>query len=84
MVPTRGRIWLGVVGPKQGRTGTKTRIMEEAIGQEEDSSFWAEIQQAFAATPESNELRTECELWDCTVSDGFATTAPRACEIEEQ
>lgn len=56
-----------------GKTGKpKAQIVEEALRDWEDRMFWTEVQQAFAAGPESGELRTERELWDRTVSDGLA------------
>jgi hypothetical protein len=50
----------------------KAQIVEEALRGWDDKMFWTEVQQAFAASPESEELRTERELWDRTVSDGLA------------
>jgi predicted DNA-binding protein len=56
-----------------GKTGKpKAQIVEEALRDWEDRMFWTEVQQAFAAGPESDELRIERELWDRTVSDGLA------------
>ena len=37
----------------------------------EDRMFWDEVQSAFAAVPESDELRAERELWEGTVQDGL-------------
>ena len=37
----------------------------------DDRTFWTEVQHAFAASQESDELRAEKELWDSTLSDGF-------------
>jgi predicted transcriptional regulator len=55
-----------------GKTGKpKAQIVEEALRDWEDRMFWAEVQQAFAASPESHELRTERELWERTVPDGL-------------
>ena len=55
-----------------GKTGKpKAQIVEEALRDWEDRMFWAEVQQAFAAMPESDDLRSERELWDRTVADGL-------------
>jgi predicted transcriptional regulator len=54
-----------------GKTGKpKAQIVEEALRHWEDRMFWDEVQAAFAA-PESDELRAERELWECTVGDGL-------------
>ncbi len=56
-----------------GKTGkSKAQILEEALRDLEDRMFWSEVQQAFAASPESDDLRAERELWDSTVSDGLS------------
>ena len=49
----------------------KAQIVEEALRDWEDRMFWAEVQQAFV-NPQPDEFRAERELWDRTVSDGFA------------
>lgn len=55
-----------------GRTGkSKAQIVEEALRDLEDRLFWTEVRQAFAAGPESEELRAETEVWESTVADGF-------------
>jgi predicted transcriptional regulator len=60
-----------------GKTGkSKAQIVEEALRDWEDRIFWTEVQQSFAASPESDGLRAERELWDSTVSDGLPA-APR-------
>jgi hypothetical protein len=48
----------------------KAQIVEEALRQWEDRTFWAEVQSAFAG-PEPDELRAERELWETTVKDGL-------------
>jgi hypothetical protein len=40
--------------------------------------FWTEVQQAFAASPESEDLRAERELWESTVADGFKAALDKA------
>lgn len=56
-----------------GRTGkSKAQVVEEALRDWEDRMFWADVQHAFAAGPETEELRAERELWECTVLDGLA------------
>jgi predicted transcriptional regulator len=55
-----------------GKTGkSKAQIVEEALRDLEDRLFWTDVRQAFAAGPESEELRAETELWESTVADGF-------------
>jgi predicted transcriptional regulator len=59
-----------------GKTGkSKAQIVEEALHDWEDRMFWTEVQQSFAASAESAELRAERELWDSTVPDGLANEA---------
>lgn len=64
-----------------GRTGKpKAQIVEEALRNWEDRMFWTEVQDSFANTPETPQLRKERELWDRTVADGLesrsATSKP--------
>jgi hypothetical protein len=33
--------------------------------------FWVAVQEAFAASPESDELRAERALWNSTIRDGL-------------
>ncbi|HEY4361744.1 MAG TPA: ribbon-helix-helix protein, CopG family [Bryobacteraceae bacterium] len=68
-----------------GKTGKpKAQIVEEALRQWEDKMFWMEVQQAFASTPESPELRAERELWDRTVSDGLTPAKPKAAKSKRK
>lgn len=50
----------------------KAQIVEEALRDWEDRMFWTAVQHAFIAAPETEELRAERELWECTVPDGLA------------
>ena len=61
-----------------GKTGkSKAQIVEEALREWEDRTFWAEVQSAFAE-PEAEEFRVERELWESTVGDGLrAKRAPK-------
>jgi hypothetical protein len=55
------------------RTGkAKAQVLEEALRDWEDRMFWTDVQLAFAAAPESDELRAERKLWERTVSDGLS------------
>ena len=75
-----------------GKTGKpKSQILEEALRDWEERTFWADVQRAFAAGPEADELRAERELWDRTASDGFSPVEappparrPRPSELEPQ
>jgi predicted transcriptional regulator len=49
------------------RTGKpKAQIVEEALRHWEDTMFWPTVQSAFAAAPETGEVRAERELWEST------------------
>jgi predicted DNA-binding protein len=52
---------LSALASKTGKP--KAQIVEEALRDWEDRMFWAEVQEAFA-TPESDDLRSERELWE--------------------
>ena len=45
--------------------------MKKRFAIDEDRMFWDEVHSALAALPESDELRAERELWECTVGDGL-------------
>jgi len=61
-----------------GKTGKpKAQIVEEALRDWEDRMFWTEVQEAFAADPESDEFRTERELWDRSVADGLSSVGSK-------
>ena len=49
----------------------KAQIIHEALRAWEESIFWAEVQGAFAAQPEPDELSAETLLWETTVGDGL-------------
>jgi len=56
-----------------GKTGKpKAQVIHEALRGWEERIFWAEVQSAFAAAREADELGVETELWDSTVGDGLA------------
>ena len=60
------------------KTGkSKAQIVEEALRDWDDRIFWAEVQSAFAAAPESEELRRERQLWENTAADGFERPRPK-------
>ena len=53
------------------RTGkSKAEIVEQALREWEERTFWAGVQSAFTA-PEPEQLRVERELWERTVADGL-------------
>ena len=55
-----------------GKTGKpKAQVIQEALRDLEERIFWAEVQSAFAARREPDELSAETELWDSTVGDGL-------------
>lgn len=54
------------------RTGkSKAQVVEEALRAWEERNFWAAVQFSFASEPESDELRSERDLWEGTLTDGF-------------
>jgi len=48
----------------------KSQLIEEALEILEEHVFWQDVQDAFASG-ESNEMRTERELWDSATNDGL-------------
>ncbi|MEO8029006.1 MAG: hypothetical protein ABI823_21175 [Bryobacteraceae bacterium] len=48
----------------------KAKIIEEALRRLEERVFWDGVRKAFAS-PETEELRRERELWDQTANDGL-------------
>lgn len=67
-----------------GRTGKpKAQIVEEALRDWEERAFWSGVQDSFASTPETPELRKERQLWEQTVGDGFVAEK-RASKAERR
>jgi predicted transcriptional regulator len=59
-----------------GKTGKpKAQIIREALRDWEDRIFWTEVQAAFAALHEPDELGAETDLWESTVGDGLKNEA---------